>query len=76
VIETRAINYREADATLNGFLAVDGSRRDPRPGILVVHGGGLWMTTPEAAQFALPNGVLLLLRATCTVKASWTTAIA
>jgi len=39
VIETQTIGYRDDNTTLNGFLARDREHRDPRPGILVVHGG-------------------------------------
>jgi dienelactone hydrolase len=38
-VETQQVAYRDGDARLNGFLAVDAARRDKRPGILVVHGG-------------------------------------
>jgi len=38
-LETERVAYRDGDARLNGFLAVDAARRDKRPGILVVHGG-------------------------------------
>ena len=38
-LETQQVAYRDGDARLNGFLAVDAARRDKRPGILVVHGG-------------------------------------
>jgi dienelactone hydrolase len=38
-LETEQVVYRDEDARLNGFLAVDAARRDRRPGILVVHGG-------------------------------------
>jgi dienelactone hydrolase len=38
-LNTRQLAYRDEDARLNGFLAVDPTRGDKRPGILVVHGG-------------------------------------
>ena len=38
-LETQQVAYRDEDAQLHGFLAVDVARRDKRPGILVVHGG-------------------------------------
>ena len=38
-LETQQVAYRDEDARLNGFLAVDAARHDKRPGILVVHGG-------------------------------------
>ena len=38
-LETEQVAYRDEDARLNGFLAVDAARRGKRPGILVVHGG-------------------------------------
>ena len=38
-LDTQQIAYRDEDARLNGFLAVDAARHDKRPGILVVHGG-------------------------------------
>ena len=39
-LETRQLAYRDEDARLNGFLAVDPTLGDKRPGILVVHGAG------------------------------------
>jgi dienelactone hydrolase len=38
-LETEPIVYRDGDAQLNGFLAIDADRADRRPGVLVVHGG-------------------------------------
>jgi dienelactone hydrolase len=38
-VETEQIGYRDGDARLNGFLAIDRDRVGKRPGILVVHGG-------------------------------------
>jgi dienelactone hydrolase len=38
-LETEEIAYRDGDARLNGFLAIDADRAGRRPGILVVHGG-------------------------------------
>jgi len=38
-IETARVLYRDGDAPLSGFLALDTGRTDRRPGILVVHGG-------------------------------------
>src|ERR1700730_12451631 len=38
-LETEPIAYRDGDARLNGFLAVDADRAGKRPGVLVVHGG-------------------------------------
>ncbi|MEN3361393.1 MAG: hypothetical protein V7637_5375 [Mycobacteriales bacterium] len=38
-IATRALEYSDDDVSLTGFLAADGEQRDPRPGILLVHGG-------------------------------------
>jgi dienelactone hydrolase len=38
-LETTHINYRDGEARLNGFLAVDADRAGTRPGVLVVHGG-------------------------------------
>jgi dienelactone hydrolase len=38
-LETESIAYRDGDARLNGFLAVDADRAGKRPGVLVVHGG-------------------------------------
>jgi dienelactone hydrolase len=37
--ETQQLQYRDEEAILNGFFAVDPARQDKRPGILVVHGG-------------------------------------
>jgi len=38
-LETEQVVYRDGDARLNGFLAVDADRAGRRPGVLVVHGG-------------------------------------
>jgi dienelactone hydrolase len=38
-LETEQIAYRDGDARLHGFLAIDADRAGQRPGILVVHGG-------------------------------------
>ena len=38
-LETEQIGYRDGDASLNGFLAIDMDRAGKRPGVLVVHGG-------------------------------------
>jgi dienelactone hydrolase len=38
-LETEQIVYRDGDARLNGFLAIDADRAGKRPGVLVVHGG-------------------------------------
>jgi len=38
-LETEQIGYRDGDARLNGFLAIDVDRAGTRPGVLVVHGG-------------------------------------
>jgi dienelactone hydrolase len=38
-LETESIAYRDGDARLDGFLAVDADRAGKRPGVLVVHGG-------------------------------------
>jgi len=38
-LETEQIAYRDGDARLNGFLAIDADRAGSRPGVLVVHGG-------------------------------------
>jgi dienelactone hydrolase len=38
-LETEPIVYRDGDARLNGFLAIDADRAGTRPGVLVVHGG-------------------------------------
>jgi len=38
-LETEPIAYRDGDARLNGFLAIDADRAGKRPGVLVVHGG-------------------------------------
>jgi dienelactone hydrolase len=38
-LETEQIAYRDGDASLNGFLAIDTDRAGRRPGVLVVHGG-------------------------------------
>src|SRR6476661_8183178 len=38
-LETEHIAYRDGDARLNGFLAIDRDRAGKRPGVLVVHGG-------------------------------------
>jgi dienelactone hydrolase len=38
-MNTKLVNYREASTPLTGFLVWDDTRDDPRPGIMVVHGG-------------------------------------
>jgi dienelactone hydrolase len=38
-LETEQIAYRDGDARLSGFLAIDADFSGKRPGILVVHGG-------------------------------------
>jgi dienelactone hydrolase len=38
-LETEPIVYRDGDARLTGFLAIDADRAGKRPGVLVVHGG-------------------------------------
>jgi dienelactone hydrolase len=38
-LETQRVAYRDEDVRLNGLFTIDAARRDPRPGILVVHGG-------------------------------------
>ena len=38
-LETRQLAYQDDDVRLNGFLAIDSTRTDKRPGVLVVHGG-------------------------------------
>ena len=38
-LETDEIGYRDGDARLNGYFAIDRDRTGKRPGILVVHGG-------------------------------------
>src|ERR1035438_8923546 len=36
-IVTKTIEYKQGDATLEGYLAYDDSVSSPRPGVLVVH---------------------------------------
>jgi dienelactone hydrolase len=38
-LDTEPIVYRDGDARLHGFLAIDRDRAGKRPGVLVVHGG-------------------------------------
>lgn len=38
-LETETIAYRDGDAQLTGFSAIDAERSNVRPGILIVHGG-------------------------------------
>jgi len=38
-LENQQIAYRDDDARLNGFFAIDSERVGKRPGVLVVHGG-------------------------------------
>ena len=38
-LETERIVYRDGDARLDGFFAIDADRAGKRPGVLVVHGG-------------------------------------
>jgi dienelactone hydrolase len=39
-LTTRPCDYSDADAALHGLLVLDESVPEPRPGILLVHGGG------------------------------------
>lgn len=36
-IKTELIEYKDGDTTLEGFLAYDDSKSEPRPGVLVIH---------------------------------------
>ena len=36
-VQSRVIDYRQGDTTLQGFLAWDDAAKGPRPGVLVVH---------------------------------------
>jgi dienelactone hydrolase len=36
-IKTEVIEYKDGDAALEGFLAYDDSKTEPRPGVLVIH---------------------------------------
>ena len=38
-MDTEQVVYRDGDARLTGFLAIDADRAGKRPGVLVVHGG-------------------------------------
>jgi dienelactone hydrolase len=38
-LDTQPIVYRDGDASLTGFLAIDTDRAGNRPGVLVLHGG-------------------------------------
>jgi len=38
-LSTEQVAYRDGDARLNGFFAIDSGRAGRRPGVLVVHGG-------------------------------------
>jgi dienelactone hydrolase len=38
-IATRALEYSDDDVPLTGFLAAGDGQEEPRPGILLVHGG-------------------------------------
>jgi len=38
-MRSQHVSYKDGDVALTGFLAWDETRGDPRPGILVVHGG-------------------------------------
>lgn len=38
-LETEQVDYRDGDARLTGFFAIDADRVGKRPGVLVVHGG-------------------------------------
>jgi len=39
MLNTRSVHYQDGQTPLTGFLVCDEGRNDPRPGILVVHGG-------------------------------------
>ena len=36
-IKTEVIEYKDGDTTLEGFIAYDDSKTEPRPGVLVIH---------------------------------------
>jgi dienelactone hydrolase len=36
-VQTRTVEYKQGDATLEGYFAWDDARQGPRPGVLVVH---------------------------------------
>ena len=36
-IKTEVIEYKDGDATLEGFLAYDDNQKEPRPGVLIIH---------------------------------------
>jgi dienelactone hydrolase len=36
-VKTKAIEYKQGDTTLQGFIAWDDAKKDKRPGVLVVH---------------------------------------
>jgi len=39
MLATKEIGYRDGETELTGFLAADDTRPDPRPGLLLLHGG-------------------------------------
>ena len=48
VIEGEAIEYKQGDTVLEGYLAYDDATKDKRPGIIVVHD---WMGPSEYSRF-------------------------
>lgn len=46
-IETEVVEYKQGDATLEGFLAYDDASAKPRPGVLLVHD---WMGVGDYAK--------------------------
>ena len=58
---SRTVAYRDGDAELSGVLISDPEWRDPRPGILVVHGGaGLDEHARERAKTLADLGFVVL----------------
>ncbi len=46
-VRTKVVEYKDADATLEGYLAWEDAFEGPRPGVLVVHD---WMGLGDYAQ--------------------------
>jgi len=46
-VQTKTIEYKQADATLEGYMAWDDAQPGPRPGVLIVHD---WMGPSEFTE--------------------------
>ena len=71
-ITTRPVPYRDAEAALAGVLAWDPAAIRPRPGLLLIHGGGGLDDHARHAvrRSAMRRSAMQCWRATCTAMVS------